>query len=95
MDISFHFFTGGIFPGVHTILSMAAPSTNVHASGGDCFVRQVRDECLGVEWGFCMSLCCFLFLSGRVGPGVRSILTIAGPWAGILDTVGGCFVYWV
>ena len=94
LGLYFHFFTGGISPGVHTIMAVAAPRADFHASGGDYFVCQVRDECLGVEWGGFMVLCCFLFLAGGVGLGVRSILEISAPWADILATSGDCFVCW-
>ena len=94
MGLSFHFFTEGIFPGVYTILAVADPRTNFHASGGACFVRQCQDECLGVEWGVFMGLYCFLFLAGGVCSGVRSILSMAAPWANILATGGDCFVCW-
>ena len=49
--LSLHFFTGGIFPGVYTILAVDAPRTNIHDSGRTCFVGQGRDEFLGFEWG--------------------------------------------
>ena len=81
------FLTRVIVPGIHLILA-------VLSSGGACFIRQGRDECLGVEWGGCMGLYCFLFLAGGVGLGVRSILEISAPWADILATSGDCFVCW-
>ena len=95
MVLSFHFFTGGICPGVCTILAMAAPRTDVHASRGDYFVGQIQDECLGVECGVCMVLYCFIFLTGGVGPVVHSILSIYAPWYDVLATGGDCFVCWV
>ena len=61
---------------------------------GPVFFRQVQDECLGVEWGVCMALYCFIFLTGVVGPGVRSILAISDPWNDVLATGGDCLVYW-
>ena len=94
MGLSFHLFTGGIFPGVYTILAVAAPGTDVHASGGASFVCQGQDECLGVEWVLCMGIYCCRFLAGGVGPGIRSILAMADPWDDILATDGGYFVSW-
>ena len=94
MGISFHFFTGRIFPGVHTILTLAALRTDVYASGRSCFLCQGQDECLGVEWGVCMGVYCFLLLNGGVGPGARSILVIGAPWADFLATGWECFVCW-
>ena len=95
MGLYFTLFTGGICPGVHTILAVASPRTNIHASFGDFFVRQGQDECLGVEWGVCMDIYCFLFLTGGVVPGVCSILVISAAWVDVLVTVGECFVCWV
>ena len=94
MCLYFHFFTGGFCPGVYTILGVAAPRTDVHASGGTCFFRQVWYECLGIEWGVCTGLYCFLSLTVGVGPGVRSILAMAAPWADILAIGGDCFICW-
>ena len=56
LGFSFNFFTGGICPWFYTILDVAAPSTNVHDSGGAYFVRQGHNEYLGVEWGVYMGL---------------------------------------
>ena len=37
-------------------LAVVAPRADVLASGGASFIRQVRDEHLGVEWGGCFYL---------------------------------------
>ena len=54
--ISFIFLTGGIGPGVHHVMFVAAPTVVVPASGEACFIRQVRSECLGVDWSICLCL---------------------------------------
>ena len=94
MGLYFTLFTGGICPGVHTILAVASPRTNIHASFGDFFVRQGQDTCLGVEWGVCMGIYCFFLLNGGVGPGARSILVIGAPWADFLATSWEFFFCW-
>ena len=56
LGIYLNLVTGGICPGVHTIMDVSDPRTNDHGIGGACFVCQFRDECLGVEWGVCMGI---------------------------------------
>ena len=42
-----------------------------------------------------MGIYCFLFLTGKVGPCVCSILEIAAPWADLIVTSGECFFCFV
>ena len=72
-------------------MAVDSPRTNVHASVGARFFRQGRYECLGVDWGVCMGIYCFLFLTGGVGPGFRSILAMASTLVDILATGGEFF----
>ena len=61
--LGFGFFSGGInelsggtFPVVRLILSVAAPEADIFAGDGACFVLWGQSERLGVEWRFCLCL---------------------------------------
>ena len=83
----FLFLTGGVGPGVGSILAIAAPWANVLATGGDYFVCWGRSECLGVECFFCLGFGFFQGgirdFSGGICPGVRLVLAVATPEADI------------
>ena len=92
----FILLTGGVVPGVRSILAIADPWDGILATGGDCFIYWGQSECLHVEWGFCLGFGFFQGvirdLSGGIFPGVCLILSVAAPDADIFSGGGACFV---
>ena len=74
-------------------MAVATPRADVLATGRDCFVRQERNECLGVEWEVCLCLDLVFpgrgvrVLAGGIGKGVLLVLTLASPGANDLGGV--------
>ena len=95
LGLSFHFFTGGICPGVYSIMAVAAPRKDVHAIGGAYFFSDRVGMSVWVLSGR------FVWVSITSFSAPEELVQASAlfwpclpPWADNFATGGDCFFCW-